>query len=117
MARTLPDLRRSDGGRAVSSQQSYQSQRLVGGFLWLLRWHMTGSGRAALCWQGPQIARPATQRRWRVSSRFVIDRKSTHYGRTREEWKLLVDAGRDFLVEQARLGRVTSYTELNTVLR
>lgn len=34
-----------------------------------------------------------------------------------DERKLLVAAGREFLLEQARLGRMTTYTELNTVLR
>lgn len=38
------------------------------------------------------------------------------YGRSDHEWDLLVDCGLQFLVEQARLGRVTTYTELNTVL-
>ncbi|MGW3502451.1 hypothetical protein ACWDMY_17300 [Streptomyces globisporus] len=38
------------------------------------------------------------------------------YGRADSEWELLVDTGRDFLVERARLGKVTSYTELNVSL-
>lgn len=38
------------------------------------------------------------------------------YGRTEEEWDRLVAAGLDFLIECACLGRVTSYTELNTAL-
>ncbi|MER5820926.1 hypothetical protein [Streptomyces mirabilis] len=38
------------------------------------------------------------------------------YGRADSEWDLLVDAGRDFLVERAKLGKVTSYTELNVTL-
>ncbi|MFE4665491.1 hypothetical protein ACFRI7_06155 [Streptomyces sp. NPDC056716] len=40
----------------------------------------------------------------------------TAYGRTESEWDLLVDAGRGFLVERAKLGRPTSYTELNVTL-
>jgi hypothetical protein len=47
----------------------------------------------------------------------VIEPDSTHYGRTGDEWGLLVAAGREFLVDQARLGRMTTYTELETVLR
>lgn len=38
------------------------------------------------------------------------------YGRGEEEWDDLEDAGLTFLVERARLERVTSYTEVNTVL-
>jgi hypothetical protein len=38
------------------------------------------------------------------------------YGRDDSEWDLLVHAGLTFLVDRARLGRVTSYTELNTTL-
>ncbi|CAM5572161.1 hypothetical protein OG810_25525 [Streptomyces sp. NBC_01693] len=38
------------------------------------------------------------------------------YGRADSEWELLVDTGRDFLVERAKLGKVTSYTELNVSL-
>jgi hypothetical protein len=38
------------------------------------------------------------------------------YGRTDSEWDQLVAAGRDFLVERARLGKLTSYTELNATL-
>ena len=40
----------------------------------------------------------------------------TSYGRTAEEWDQLTDAGLDFLLERARMRRVTSYTELNTVI-
>ena len=43
--------------------------------------------------------------------------EGTRYGRTHKEWRELIDAGRQFVVEQARLGRMTTYTELNTVLR
>ena len=39
-----------------------------------------------------------------------------HYGRTGAEWEALEAAGWEFLVSQARLGRTTSYTEMNTVL-
>ena len=38
------------------------------------------------------------------------------YGRDDAEWNRLVDAGAGFLVERARLRKVTSYTELNATL-
>src|SRR5580692_11204871 len=38
------------------------------------------------------------------------------YGRSDEEWDLLTDAGLAFLVERARLAKLTSYTELNATL-
>jgi hypothetical protein len=38
------------------------------------------------------------------------------FGRDNAEWSRLVQAAEVFLIEQARLGKVTSYTELNTVL-
>jgi hypothetical protein len=38
------------------------------------------------------------------------------YGRTGAEWEALEAAGWEFLLSQARLGRTTSYTEMNTVL-
>jgi hypothetical protein len=38
------------------------------------------------------------------------------YGRADEEWDLLVEAGRQFLIERARLRKVTTYTELNAIL-
>jgi hypothetical protein len=37
------------------------------------------------------------------------------YGRDEAEWDELEDAGLAFLIERARLDRVTSYTEMNTV--
>lgn len=37
-------------------------------------------------------------------------------GREESHWQELVDATAEFLAEQARLGRLTSYTEVNTVL-
>lgn len=40
----------------------------------------------------------------------------TYYGRPEEEWAALGQAGWEFLVEQARLGQLTSYSEMNTVL-
>lgn len=40
----------------------------------------------------------------------------TPFGRDVETWERLTDAGRAFLIERARLRRVTTYTELNTVL-
>lgn len=42
---------------------------------------------------------------------------ATLYGRSPTEWDELTAEGRRFLVEQARLQRRTTYTELNTVLR
>src|SRR6201995_3746899 len=38
------------------------------------------------------------------------------YGRTEAEWERLTDAGLKFLVEQARMERTTTYTELDIVL-
>jgi hypothetical protein len=38
------------------------------------------------------------------------------YGRSDEEWEVLADAGLVFLVERARLAKLTSYTELNATL-
>ncbi|MFI1148504.1 hypothetical protein [Streptomyces sp. NPDC020817] len=38
------------------------------------------------------------------------------YGRTDSEWDELVSAGREFLLERAKLGKPTSYTELNVTL-
>ncbi|MGW5734800.1 MULTISPECIES: hypothetical protein [Streptomyces] len=38
------------------------------------------------------------------------------YGRTDSEWEELVHAGRGFLVERAKLGKLTSYTEFNVTL-
>jgi hypothetical protein len=38
------------------------------------------------------------------------------YGRAGAEWEALEAADWEFLVGQARLGRTTSYTEMNTVL-
>ncbi|MEV7712241.1 hypothetical protein [Streptomyces sp. NPDC088270] len=40
----------------------------------------------------------------------------TEYGRADSEWDVLVEAGRGFLVERAKLGRLTSYTELSVTL-
>lgn len=39
------------------------------------------------------------------------------YGKSSEEWAGLIAAGIGFLVERARLRRLTSYTELNAALR
>jgi hypothetical protein len=33
-----------------------------------------------------------------------------------EDWSRLLEAGREFLIERAKLGNFTSYTELNAVL-
>lgn len=38
------------------------------------------------------------------------------YGRDDEAWNRLTEAGLDFLVELARLRKVTTYTELNATL-
>jgi hypothetical protein len=38
------------------------------------------------------------------------------HGRTADEWGKLVDHGLRFLIEQARMGRTTTYTEMNAVL-
>jgi hypothetical protein len=40
----------------------------------------------------------------------------TSYGRSDDDWEILVQAGLGYLEEQARLERTTSYTEMNTVL-
>jgi hypothetical protein len=40
----------------------------------------------------------------------------TTHGRDEADWERLSDAGRMFLIERARLRKVTSYTELNTTL-
>jgi hypothetical protein len=41
---------------------------------------------------------------------------SVRYGRDDSEWEQLEDAGLAFLIERARLERITSYTEMNHVL-
>ena len=38
------------------------------------------------------------------------------FGRDQADWDLLAEAGETFLIERARLGRLTSYTELNATL-
>ncbi|WP_162930976.1 hypothetical protein [Streptomyces sporangiiformans] len=38
------------------------------------------------------------------------------YGHADEEWDLLFESGRQFFIERARLGEVTTYTELNVTL-
>lgn len=38
------------------------------------------------------------------------------YGRADNEWDILVEAGRGLLVERAKLGKLTSYTELSVTL-
>ncbi|WP_405973367.1 hypothetical protein OG496_31665 [Streptomyces sp. NBC_00988] len=38
------------------------------------------------------------------------------YGRSDEAWDQLADAGLKFLIERARLHKVTTYTEMNSVL-
>lgn len=39
------------------------------------------------------------------------------YGRPDHEWAELLETGRGFLIERARLRRTTSYTEMNAALR
>jgi hypothetical protein len=48
-----------------------------------------------------------------VIRRYVV----STYGRSDDEWDRLATAGLEFLVERARLQKVTSYTELDSVLR
>ena len=43
--------------------------------------------------------------------------ESVPYGRDQAEWDLLAEVGEEFLIERARLGRLTSYTELNATLQ
>ncbi|MEW2076336.1 hypothetical protein AB0941_22300 [Streptomyces sp. NPDC013433] len=40
----------------------------------------------------------------------------SRYGRADSEWEELVHAGHGFLIERAKLGKLTSYTELNVIL-
>lgn len=40
----------------------------------------------------------------------------TGYGRSEEEWDVLVESGLKFLIERARMRKVTTYTEMNTTL-
>jgi hypothetical protein len=40
----------------------------------------------------------------------------SYYGRTSDEWALLAESATAFLVERAKLRKVTSYTELNATL-
>ncbi|MGQ4514835.1 hypothetical protein [Streptomyces sp. DW26H14] len=44
------------------------------------------------------------------------DRSRAMYGRSAEVWDQLTVTGLEFLVERAQLGRVTTYTEMNSVL-
>jgi hypothetical protein len=41
---------------------------------------------------------------------------STSFGRDEADWDLLLAAGEEYLIECARVGRLTSYTELNVAL-
>jgi len=47
----------------------------------------------------------------------VVQVGGQRYGRSDDDWEELTAEGLRFLVEQARMGRTTTYTELNTVLR
>lgn len=50
---------------------------------------------------------------------MAIDEPAAHammFGRDETDWGVLASAGEEFLIERARLERLTSYTELNTVL-
>jgi hypothetical protein len=38
------------------------------------------------------------------------------FGRNQADWDILARAGEEFLIERARLGRLTSYTEMNATL-
>jgi hypothetical protein len=38
------------------------------------------------------------------------------FGRDQTDWDLLAEAGEEFLIERARLGKFTSYTEMNATL-
>lgn len=38
------------------------------------------------------------------------------FGRDETDWDVLAAAGEEFLIERARLGKLTSYTEMNAVL-
>ena len=42
--------------------------------------------------------------------------EAMEFGRDQADWDLLARVGEDFLIERARLGRLTSYTELNATL-
>lgn len=46
----------------------------------------------------------------------AADTETMAFGRDQTDWDLLAEAGEAFLVERARLGRLTSYTELNATL-
>ncbi len=60
-------------------------------------------GSHHLTWQAMEVKR-------RVSAEAVT------FGRDEEDWDVLAAAGEEFLIERARLGRLTSYTELNAAL-
>lgn len=42
--------------------------------------------------------------------------ESVAFGRDEADWEQLAQVGEQFLIERARLGRLTSYTELNATL-
>lgn len=44
------------------------------------------------------------------------EKEKSYYGRDQETWDRLAEAGLRFLIEQARLQRPTTYTELNAAL-
>ncbi len=46
----------------------------------------------------------------------MVANSPTPHGRTEAEWERLTDAGLRFLLEQARMERTTTYTELDSVL-
>jgi hypothetical protein len=46
----------------------------------------------------------------------VVAVGSFTHGRDQHDWDLLTTVGEEFLIERARLGRSTSYTELNATL-
>jgi hypothetical protein len=42
--------------------------------------------------------------------------EAMEFGRDQADWDLLARVGEDFLIERARLGRQTTYTELNATV-
>ena len=46
----------------------------------------------------------------------VVATEAMLFGRDQADWDLLAAAGEQFLIERARRGRLTSYTELNATL-
>lgn len=55
-----------------------------------------------------------TRREWAMQKNPAG--KAMTFGRDEADWDVLASEGEEFLIERARLGRLTSYTELNTAL-